>query len=74
MIAGTSWTGCPIPNDHFATCCNPWEDHGYRLVYLKVDGYATELGNVLCTECYEKNKKKKRLKNLLGLFYDPEIF
>ena len=38
MIAGTSWTGCPIPNDHFATCCNPWEDHGYRLVYLKVDG------------------------------------
>ena len=50
MISGTSWTGRYIPHDHFAACKNPWEDHGYRLVYLKIDGYATDLGNVLCSE------------------------
>lgn len=73
-IAGKSWKGHDIPLDHFATCLNPWEDHGYRLVYLKEDGRATDSGNVLCEECYEKNKKKQRLKNWLGWFYDPEIF
>jgi hypothetical protein len=73
-IAGKSWKRNDIPTDHFVTCLNPWEDHGYRLVYLKVDGNATESGNVLCKECYEKNKKKQQLKKWLGWFYDPETF
>lgn len=74
MIVGTSWTDRLIPVDHFAACKNPWEDHDYRLVYLKIDGFATKLGNVLCTECYEKNKKKLRLRKWLACFYAPEVF
>ncbi len=74
MIAGISWTRYPIPIDHFAACKNPWEDHGYRLVYLKIDGYATELGNVLCSECYKKNTKRETLKKWIGWVYQPEIF
>ena len=74
MIVGKSWTGLLIPIDHIATCKNPWEDHSYRLVYLRQDGFVTESGNILCSECYEKNKKKDQLKKWIGWFYQPEIF
>ena len=74
IISGKSWTDLLIPNDHFAACRNPWEDHDYRLVYLKKDGHVTELGNVLCSECYEKNKKKEKLKKWIGWIYQPEIY
>ena len=74
MIAGISWSGHPIPIDHFASCKNPWEDHGYRLIYMKIDGFATEFGNVLCSECYKKNQKKDRLKKWFGWLYQTEIY
>lgn len=74
MIAGVSWTGLAIPADHFVACRNPWEDHYHRLVYLNQDGFETEFGNILCSECYEKNKKKDQLKKWIGWFYEPEIF
>jgi hypothetical protein len=73
MITGKSWTGHIIPMDHFASCKNPWHDHGYRIVYLKIDGHATETGNVLCSECYKKNKNRELLKKIFGWFYSPEI-
>jgi len=73
-IAGKSWTGLEVPIDHYEKCKNPWDDHGYRMVYLDIDGDKTEGGNVLCIECYKKNDKKQRLKMWLYWMYDPEIF
>jgi len=73
-IVACSWTGLTIPSDHFTACLNPWGDHGYRLVYLNIDGFLTDLGNILCTACFAKNKKKRKLKKYLSWFYNPEIF
>jgi len=60
-IVGESWTGLDIPEDRFAECCNPFENHEIRAVYLGIDGTVTEDGNVLCTECYEINKHRQKL-------------
>ena len=61
-VAGISWTGEAVPYDSATCCINPWELHAIRIVYLNRDGFITELGNVLCTECFE------RLKNMITKF------
>lgn len=73
-IVGVSWTGLGIPFDHFAACLNPWKDHGYRLVYLNIDGFISKEGKALCTDCNEKNDKKRKLKKYLFGLYRPDIF
>jgi len=74
-IVGISWTGLLVPEDHFCVCINPWENHGYRVVYLGVDGFITELGNILCAECFKKNEAKIKLTCLLTKWiYNPIIY
>ena len=71
-----SWTGLAIPSDSVFSCLNPFELHVLRLVYVGLDGVVTDLGNVLCQECYEIQKKRLFYKNLFlfGLIYHPEQF
>jgi hypothetical protein len=76
QFIATSWTGLEVPKDRTSCCLDPFERHDERLVYLKLDGYETKLGNVLCTECREHQKKRLFWKYVLffGLIYDPEEF
>ena len=74
MIVGISWQGHQIPSDHLASCANPYDDHGYRLVFLHIDGSVTEKGNVLCSDCYKKNEKKQKFKKWFKWIYNPEIY
>jgi len=71
-----SWTGLLVPYDMLASCSNPFDIHAHRLVYLDIDGFVTDFGNVLCKECLERNEKRQKLKKLmcLGLFYNPEEY
>ena len=71
-----SWTGLAIPKDSIASCLNPFDRHNYRLIYLNLDGTVTELGNVLCWECWEHQEKRLFWKQLLifGLVYNPEEY
>jgi hypothetical protein len=71
-----SWTGLAVPRDCIASCLNPFERHAYRLVYLYLDAKVTKFGNVLCTECWEHQKKRLFWKYLLffGLIYNPEVY
>jgi hypothetical protein len=73
---GLSWTGLPIPRDRIASCRNPFELHPFRLVYLEMDGEVTKLGNVLCTDCKEHQKKRLFWRTVggFGLIYNPEEF
>lgn len=67
---GFSWTGHAIPNDRIGNCCNPWGHHENRRVYLNIDGFVTENGNVLCGECMERYEKQLKLEKwTLGLLY-----
>ena len=73
-----SWTGESIPSDRVDSCLNPFDLHEYRLVYLDIDGHATELGNTLCTECLVYNRAQidfaNSFKCLWGLLYKPETY
>ena len=73
-----SWTGLQIPSDKSASCLNPFDLHGFRRVYLEIDGKTTELGNTLCTECLAYYKAQidfsNSIKCLWGLLYKPEIY
>lgn len=71
-----SWTGLMVPKDRLASCLNPFEIHGYRLVYLGLDGIISDLGNVLCQQCVDAQKRRMLWKNvmLFGLLYNPEKF
>jgi hypothetical protein len=73
---GISWTGLTVPKDRTGHCLNPFELHDLRLVYLDIDGFVTDQGNVLCTECFEYQEKKLFWKKVLlfGLLYNPEEF
>jgi hypothetical protein len=71
---GVSWSGLDVPQDKLYSCLNPFGHHEYRPVFLDVDGFATDLGNVLCTECLEANGKRKALKALTLGIYNPEEF
>ncbi|MCP3933675.1 MAG: hypothetical protein GY705_31795 [Bacteroidetes bacterium] len=73
-IVGDSWTELPIPQDSYSLCKNPWKYHFPRAVFIEVDGFQTDIGNVLCTECWDLNEKKKKLKEWLNIIYAPEIF
>ena len=76
-VSGISWgTKEPIPLDCIASCLNPFDLHDYRIVYLYRDGHITEKGNVLCTECWNWQKKRIFWKTILifGLLYNPEIY
>ena len=75
-VAGWSWTGLPIPQDCIARCLNPWKEHSHRLVFLEIDGFVTESGNVLCSECNEMQENKLKWKKWLlgGLLYNPKEF
>lgn len=73
-IVGISWTGQAIPTDMLFSCFNPFGDHEYRLVYLNIDGFVTDLGNILCIECFDKNKARAKLRKWLWMIYRPEIF
>jgi hypothetical protein len=76
QFCGMSWTGLPVPCDRIAICLNPFELHEYRPVYLDIDGAITELGNVLCADCIEFQKRRLfwRKVLLLGLIYNPEEY
>lgn len=71
-----SFTGQLIPGDSFASCLNPFELHDFRLVYINIDGCITDLGNVLCSDCVEHQKKKAFWKKALGfgLIFNPEEY
>ena len=71
-----SWTGLAVPKDSVASCLNPFERHGHRLVYINLDSKITELGNVLCTECFERQKMRLFWKKVLffGLIYNPKEY
>lgn len=76
QFVAISWTGLAVPQDRFAVCLNPFEHHDYRVVYLDIDGCATELSNVLCSECLAYQKKRLFWKKLSfgGLIYNPEEY
>jgi hypothetical protein len=71
-----SFSGQLIPRDSFASCLNPFELHEFRIVYVNIDGFITELGNVLCADCAEHQKKRLFWKRALGfgLIYNPEEY
>ena len=73
---GISWTGLALPKDSGASCLNPFEEHEFRLVYLNIDGIRTELGNVLCSDCWERQKNRLfwRVILLFGLIYNPKEY
>lgn len=75
-FGGRSWSGLEVPKDRYTECADPFEWHGQRPVYLYQDGRVTKLGNVLCTECWEHQKKRLFWKYLLffGLIYNPEEY
>ena len=76
-VSGVSWgTGEAIPSDCRACCLNPFEFHDFRLVHLYRDGHITTKGNILCTECWDWQKKRIFWKTILlfGLLYNPEIY
>jgi hypothetical protein len=56
-----SWNGIPTPQERLYSCLNPFGHHEYRPVCLEIDGLITTLGNVLCDECFEVNKKRQKL-------------
>jgi len=76
QFVAESWTGIPTSQDRLHSCLNPFGHHEYRAVCLEIDGFATALGNVLCTECLEVNKKRQKLWiRILTLgIYNPEEF
>lgn len=61
QYVATSWTGIPTPQERLYSCLNPFGHHDYRPVCLEIDGHITTLGNVLCDECFEVNKKRQKL-------------
>ena len=71
-----SWTGLMVPKDRLASCLDPFELHDYRLVYLGLDGIISDLGNVLCQQCVEAQKRRMLWKNvmLFGLLYNPDKY
>lgn len=74
---GMSYTGLLVPEGSLSACLNPFELHDqYRLVYLNVDGFITNLGNVLCRECRDLQSRRLFWKNILlfGLLYNPKEF
>lgn len=73
-LIAVSWTGVQIPEDRLYSCLNPFGHHDYRLVYLEIDGFATDLGNILCTECLEANGRRQTLRLLTLGIYNPEEF
>jgi len=76
-VSGISWgTKEPIPLDCRASCLDPFDLHDFKLVYLYRDGHITEKGNVLCTECWQRQKRRIFWKTVLlfGLLYNPEIY
>jgi hypothetical protein len=76
QYVATSWSGIPTPSDRLYTCLNPFGHHEYRAVYLEIDGLTTVLGNVLCTECFEVNKKRQNpwIRIVTLGIYNPEEF
>ena len=75
-FVAVSWTGIQVPRDSVSQCLNPFDQHLFRLVYLNIDGYVTEAGNVLCRDCMEIQSQRifwKRL-FLFGLLYNPEEY
>ena len=71
-----SWTSLAVPRDCIASCLNPFERHVLRSVYLNLDGVVTDLGNVLCAECWKHQKKLLFWKDVLflGLIYKPKEY
>jgi len=57
-----SWTGKKIPPGYKATCANKFGDHKERIVFLGEDGKPSDLGWILCDECFDKNKKLLKCK------------
>ena len=72
-FVAVSWTALAVPQDSLGACLNPFEGHEFRPVYLNLDGYVTRRGNVLCQECFERQKRKLFWKRVLlfGLIYNP---
>jgi hypothetical protein len=73
-FAAVSWNGEAVPGDRHYSCLNPFGHHEYRVVYLEIDGFVTDLGNILCKECFEVNKSREKLKKRTLGFYSPEIY
>ena len=75
-VVGISWTGLLIPQDCISSCLNPFGDHRNYLVFLEVDGFVTDKGNILCQACLERQEQRISLRNWLlwGLLYNPEIY
>ena len=65
---GLSWTLLPLSMDRKAECRNPWSHHIYRSVFLDADGFRTEKGNVLCSECLDYQERRIRLWRWLTLY------
>ena len=74
QFVAESWTGIPTSQDRLYSCLNPFGHHDYRPVCLEIDGLATTLGNVLCTECLEVNGNRQKLKIFTLGIYNPEEF
>ena len=72
----TSWTGKPTPQDMAAPCKDPFNHHSHRMVYISIDGFLTDLGNVLCNECAEYNYQRyqKARRWYMRFFVNPEIY
>lgn len=77
---GLSWQLFPLSMDRKSECRNPWQHHTYRAVFLEKDGFQTEKGNVLCSECLEYQERRIRLwrwltlYGLLGFLWNFEVY
>jgi hypothetical protein len=81
-IVGVSWGGLHVPKDREGYCVDSFGHHldvgdnPRPLVFLGVDGFVTELGNVLCTPCFVFNKGRAAWRKRFGwcFLYHKEVF
>ena len=71
-----SYSGYPVPRDSLAECLNPFDKHDLRLVYINLDGFVSERGNVLCADCLKVQRNRLLWKEILffGLIYNPQEY
>ena len=57
-------------------CANPWGFHPPMRIHIGYTGFETEEGTLLCTQCFEHNKKLIDRKAMwrIPLIYDPKTF
>ena len=57
-------------------CANPWDLHPPMRIHVGYTGFETDEGALLCTQCFEHNKKLIDRKAMwrIPLIYDPKTF